>query len=85
MLNFDFLESSSHAVFYELREARVPEVELSILPLELDLVVFWNLDRQTSGHIRESTTAHISCYLVLDKRRQAFSRKFSNIYQCLCS
>jgi len=85
MLNFDFLESSSHAVLYEFREARVPEVELPILPFELDFVVFWDFNRQTPGHNRKSVILHISCYLVQGERRQAIIRKFENIHQCLCS
>jgi hypothetical protein len=79
MLNFDFFESSSHAVLYEFGEARIPEVVLSILPLELHSVVLWDFDRQTSGHVTKSAALYISCYLVLDERRQVVFGEFVGI------
>lgn len=45
-----FLESPSHAVLDELGERRVPQVVLLVFPLELDLIVLGNLDRQATSH-----------------------------------
>ena len=70
MLNFDFLESSSHAVLDEFREARVAEVVLPILPFELDFVVLRDFDRQSPRHTVESSVLHISCHLAQGERRQ---------------
>ena len=83
MLNFDFFETSSHAVLYEFREAGVSEVVLLVLPFELGSIVPGDFDRQTPRHNGDSSALHISCYLELSKTRQVFIGKCMGIGQCL--